>query len=138
MAKLKDYRAPRADVKLSDDETYTVRGLSLSDLMEGFNAYNDQMQLIFKGFRDGDLSQDELGGALMEAIRTAPDLVAMLISRAADEPDELATVRAMPIDDQCRFATAVLDLTLRDGLVLKKVFEIVAKWQSRIPTEAKN
>src|SRR5574343_806715 len=112
MAKLRDYRAPRSDVTLSDGETYSVRGLSLTDLMEGFNAHRDQMQLVFDGFRDGKLSDEQMGEAIFQAVRAAPDVVAMLIARAADEPDETGTVKAMPIDDQVRFAAAVIDLTL--------------------------
>lgn len=133
MAKLRDYRAPRADVTLSDGNTYSVRGLALSDLMEGFNAHRENMELVFEGFKKGDLSDDQLSEAILQTVRAAPDLVAMLIARAADEPGEVETVRSMNVDDQIRFAIAILDLTLRDGLVLKKVNEIATQWNRRVP-----
>jgi hypothetical protein len=139
MAKLKDYRAPRKDVRLSDGETYSVRGLSLSDLMEGFNAHREQMQTVFEGFRSGDLTDDQMGEAIIQAVRAGPEVIALLTARACDEPDEADTVKVMPLDDQVILAAAILDLTLRDGLVLKKVIEIAQTWSGRIaPRLTKN
>jgi hypothetical protein len=70
------------------------------------------------------LPQAEL---LLAVIKQAPSLTAMLIAVACDEPEQTEVVLTMPLGDQISLGEAVLALTLKDTLVLKKLMEMAEK-----------
>lgn len=127
--KLSAYRIPRGSAVPSDGEEYDVRGLSLTDIMEGFEKYRSEMELLYNGLMKGDFNIDQQAEAILQAIRVAPNLIAHLIALACDEPESEPVVRQMPVADQVAFAMPILLLTLNDGLVIKKASEVVQRLQ---------
>lgn len=130
--KLREYKIPRSDAVPSDGEKYPVRGLSLSDLIEGFGKFRSEMEALYGGLLRGDLNLADQEEAIYQGIRVAPNLCAHLIALACDDPDSADIVRGMPLADQVAFAMPIIMLTLDDGLVLKKATEAASQLQTRL------
>ena len=136
MAKLSGYRIPRLNVKLGDENAVTVRGLSMNDLMMTFEAHSLDMETVYNDLMQQAVPGDDAGNTrraatqaetMLSIIKKSPSLVAALIACAADEPDEMETVLAMPFSDQIALGEAIIELTLKDTLILKKLREMASK-----------
>lgn len=127
MAKLSNYRIRKETVDLGDGNAVEVRGLSLIDLQQTFDAHRLDMESLYEGLMSGTISPEAKAETLLSVIKQFPSLVAMLIACACDEPEETTVVLTMPIPDQMALADSILKLTMKDGLLLKKWQEMAAK-----------
>jgi hypothetical protein len=124
-ATLKSFRVPRRDVPTSGG-VFSVRGVSLVDLTGVFLEHRHEMSALYDRVMKGDISVDP-ETAILQALASAPNVLASLIAHAVDEPDEAATVLTMPLADQIALSLVALQITFESGGGIKKVIETVIK-----------
>ena len=140
MGTLSSYRIPRKEVLLGDGEFVAVRGVSLNDLMLTFESHRLDMETVFQSLmrpvsKDGSAEALErtmmLSNAkaktLLTVFKQSPSLIATLIACACDEPEHMEVVLTMPVSDQLTLAEGVLEMTLKDSVLLKKLMEMANK-----------
>jgi len=125
MGKLSSYKPATSDIEMSNKQTITVRGLSVTDIGEIMGTH---ATLLNKLYQDHIVLADEATppavDVLIRALMTeAPEAMASIIAHAADEPEETETVLKMPGLDQIKILMAVAQLTFHSEDELKKVVE---------------
>ena len=127
---LKDPKLPTAIVKLTTDQ-FSVRGLSLDDILSTMRTHADQLITIFEDVKEKrtELTDDLIGEYATNLVQSAPGLAARLIMLATDEApdDEEAFKVASRLPASVQFDALVkigqLTFSLEGGL--KKVVETV-------------
>lgn len=113
---LKNYR-PKIDTILAGEETVALRGLNVKDisiLLDGHRTLIEQMISTMDGMEKGfDLSA-KVDRLIIESIHAAPDLVAGIISLAADEPDAGENAKSLPFATQVDALVKVFNLTFQE------------------------
>lgn len=125
---LKSLVVATATVKTSGGE-FTVRGLSLTDILFLVSKHRAAMKALFDKFVKGQSdvaleSYSNLGAALIES---APDVAAEIIALAADEPEEIETVKRISFPAQIEALERIGDLTFAAEGSPKKVVETVIR-----------
>lgn len=101
---LKDLVDQRTEIA-HNDLSFTVRGLSLEDMVVLLENHADALSRVFAGERGTDFS---------ELIKEFPAFVAACIAYAAEEPEMVDSVRRLPIGVQLRAIEAVWELSSLD------------------------
>jgi hypothetical protein len=114
-----DYRPTRQDIALGSTSV-SVRGLSINDCAQIIESHLGAVLAAFKAMEDSwtkDAGFDE--GAMMRLIfcatNTAPELVADIISLAADEPEARSMVSTTPFTFQVSALVSIFKLTFEAG-----------------------
>ena len=127
---IKDYKLPKKSIRINDDASFEVRGLSLPDITSIIDSHGPIISKFFdkySGNLDSEQSDEELqvmGKILSEA---APELMCSIIAIAADEPDAHEQIMKLPFTIQIEALEAVGKLTFESSGGAKKAFEMVAK-----------
>lgn len=124
---LRDIKLPTDTVRLAD-ASFTVRGMSLSDLNLLLAAHEGDLDRVFTLIADmaddpenGEASVPEL---IRLVIRTAPTLCGVLIATAADEPDLTEVAMSLPVMTQYEALQKIAALTFTEEGSLKKFLEV--------------
>lgn len=92
--------------------SFSVRGLSFSDISTLVIAHKDQLIKASQIVQESDSADmGALASALAQAV---PELLAHAVALAADEPDCIALVQALPCPAQLDALMAVGELTFSD------------------------
>ncbi len=89
-----------------------VRGLCLEEVIELTKDYFDELAKVFSG----EMS-------FLDAIQAAPDLAAVIISLALDEPNETETAKKLPVGVQLVVLEKIWDLSIPDQAALGKLMD---------------
>lgn len=125
MGSLADIAIPTEEVEVAKGVTLTVRGLSFLDVS---TIFKDHAAVLDKLYREHVIERREMPPAdqLAKALMTeAPDVVAHIIARANDEPDEYAKVSKLPGITQVNALLAIAALTFHSEEEVKKLLETV-------------
>lgn len=99
-------------IKLSPDNSVTLRGLNMEDFAILLNNYQEIMILLFGGGLKGK-SASEIGKELLVRF---PSFAYMVIALAADEPESAEKVAALPFPTQVELLANVSNLTMPEGV----------------------
>lgn len=97
---IKDIKIPTADVQVTPDSSFAVRGLSTFDIEHLVRTHGPTLRELFDKFMNGDKSTNltDLVPILKDLVVQAPLLVTDIIALAADASDEeKAVLRKLPI-----------------------------------------
>ena len=123
MGSLSDLRLPTSEVFFSDDQSITVRGLSVADLSE---IIRDHATVLNSIYQENIVDAGEMPAAdvLARALMTeAPEVVARIIAHANDEPDSWEIVKNLPTITQINGLVEVAILTFHSEAEVKKLME---------------
>lgn len=115
---------------VSDGGSFTVRGLSLPDIMQIYARHTGELGAWFErltaGGDDGGLEQ-QASSVAASLISTAPALAAEVIAFGSGSGDDetIAIASELPISVQIDALQTIGDLTFTEAMPPKKVFEIV-------------
>lgn len=125
---LKDLFVPTVTIKTSGGE-FAVRGLSLNDILRLVEKHRASMNTLFQKFvqsgEDLGLENSAQMGAVL--VESAPDVAAEIIALAADEPDQLETVKSLSFPVQLDTLEQIGRLTFEAAGGPKKVVETVIR-----------
>lgn len=124
---LKSYKVPKQEIALSGGQVLTVRGLSLSDILQLVRRFKPELEGIFSIITSGELDIENTAQLAFAAIQSAPELVAYGVALAADEPDASDVVLTLPLDVQVAALEAIATLTFSSGGGVKKMLEAVVR-----------
>lgn len=98
---LKDLTIPSVPVKTPGGE-FSVRGLSLNDITYVLQRHAVEVAQVISAVESnqGAVSNELVSELAVTMIQSAPSLAADIIAVAAGEPDQVATVRALPFPVQ--------------------------------------
>lgn len=98
---LKDLTIPSVPVKTPGGE-FSVRGLSLNDITYVLQRHAVEVAQVISAVEanQGAASNELVSELAVTMIQSAPSLAADIIAVAAGEPDQVATVRALPFPVQ--------------------------------------
>lgn len=124
------YIVPSKTVEIDDEASVTVRGLSVSDLVEIVDNYLAEVTAIYNEYlaekeKTERVSLDWVRAMFETYIRQSPDLLYAVILKGAEEdgsPEAIANLRKIPIIAQYDLIEAVLLLTIRSEVELGKFF----------------
>lgn len=113
---LKDIKIPTADVQVTTDSSFAVRGLSTFDIEHLVRTHGPALRELFDEFMNGDTKATKLVDlvpVLKELVTRAPLLVTDIIGLAADaNEEELAILRKLPISILISALGTVAGMTL--------------------------
>lgn len=118
-------KLPTKTIKVSPTSDFSVRGLSLPDILSLVAVYRDDATIIFDKFAE---TQEVSMDIVFEVIAMAPQLVALLINLAADgDEDTMAMARTLPVQVQADALEAIATLTFDAEGGPKKLIETVVR-----------
>lgn len=123
MGSLSDLRLPTSEVFFSEDQSITVRGLSVADLSE---IIRDHATVLNSIYQENIVDAGEMPAAdvLARALMTeAPEVVARIVAHANDEPDSWEIVKNLPTITQINALVEVAILTFHSEAEVKKLME---------------
>ena len=124
---LKSYRAPKVPVPISNDQTLTVRGLSLADVMGLTEEHGRTLAGLYASLQDdAELALDDMGAMSQSLVTMAPDLAAAVIATAAGEPENAAVAAEIPFPAQVELLETIGRLTFSMSSP-KKLLEIAVR-----------
>lgn len=116
-----------SDIQIPDGGSFTVRGLSLPDILQIYNRHTGELGAWFErlsGGGDSDLQPANIAQTLMSA---APALAAEIIAFGSGNGDDetIAIASDLPLAAQIEALQAIADMTFTESMPPKKVLEIV-------------
>lgn len=115
---LRNYSPPRQDIA-AGALTFAVRGLNVTDLAVLIEAHAPVLVATYKTFESALKETESDGAAISRSVMTFmhqfPYVAADIIAMAADEPDSVNNVRALPFPVQVAALSATLRLTFEAG-----------------------
>lgn len=108
---------------------FSVRGLSLSDILVLVSAHRKAMSELFETFANSgsDANLENTQKLAGSVISSAPALAAEIIALAADEPTEIENAKRLPFPAQLEALEIIGELTFATVGSPKKVVEIVIR-----------
>lgn len=123
---LAGYQPERRQIVLSGDNSFFVRGLSLTDLSVLIREHMPDMHAVFELFQSLDtLKPDELTPVVMSITSQAPGLAANVIALAAGEGDASDAAR-LPAPVQVQAILEIAHLTFTEVGGVGKAMEMIA------------
>ena len=120
---LKDIVVSKRKIEI-DDQSFEVRGLTLTDLAHLLVDYREPLDKLMEGKVD-----------FTEVADTYPDFMAKVIATAAEEPEEWEKVKQLGFATQLLAFEACWDLTIPDYKALGKLVErikgVIPKFQGK-------
>ncbi len=110
---LSKFRKKTRKIEIPDSDCYlNLRGLSLKNIIEIANIYEDLIVYIFDG-----INLEDNNDIVSKLIERAPDLCYLIISTCdEDEEADISNVRDLPILTQLQALNAILELTLPEKI----------------------
>lgn len=109
---------------------FTVRGLSTEDVARIIPRFGAEVSVLFGGLLSGkDINPSTLPTLLQTVVTEAPELVAAIISFAADEPNDkgMEVARRLPLPVQVDALTAIYENTFTTEGDLEKFVGVIAR-----------
>lgn len=127
---LSDYTLPTETIDLPGGDTFTVRGISLTDLSTIAAHHFSEITLLFAKVKselgaDQAPSIKDVDMMLKLALTVAPNALAEIVALAADEPDMAATVKKLPILTQTQAILKIAELTFHSQAEVEKLVETI-------------
>lgn len=124
---LADYEPLTKEVPLPGGKSFAVRGISLEDITVLISKEGAAIRQFFDRYaQDGKMRADANPiEMIFDLAAKAPDLVAMIICRAADEPGLEAKVKKMTIDVQVAALRAIADVSFEASGGPEKFVDLV-------------
>lgn len=123
---LAGYQPERRQIALAGDNSFSVRGLSLSDISVLVREYYDELDALIEIF---DASNDGTNWkpVVVSLVSQAPGFAATVIAMASDEGNEvIPTVQRLPAPTQIKALTDIGELTFTEVGGVGKAVELVA------------
>lgn len=128
---LKDIKIPKADVKVTEDSSFAVRGLSTFDIEHLVRSHGPQLRELFDGFMKMDKANTsllDLGPLIKDVVIQAPALVVDIIATAADADDEeRGILRKLPVSILIDALGTIAGMTLNTEGDMGKAMETALK-----------
>lgn len=126
---LADFTLPTEDIKGSDGKVvFTVRGLSLNDIVQLLQKNRPAMEQVFNEFQEkGDKLLGDDQALVQMLLESVPRLFAQAVARAADEPDQEDVILKLPLSMQVDAFEQIGKLTFDAEGGPKKVLEAVVR-----------
>ncbi len=117
-------------VEVPGGETITVRGLDFNVVSLVYQRNSQGAEDLFQSVREsGQVSSEALAGLGAILIKSAPGIVADLITAAADadldDPDDIAFARRLPIGVQVDALDKIAFLTFGEGGLGKLIATVI-------------
>jgi hypothetical protein len=109
---LKDIVIAHQTIKIDDDNSFEVRGLTLTDLGLLITEYKEPIEALMESKLDMVGIADQF-----------PEFMAKAVAYAAGEPDEYDNVKKLPFTLQLQAFEICWDLTIPDYAALGKLVE---------------
>ena len=126
---LRDIRVATEAVRVDDEQSFDVRGLSFADILSVFQKNTVQTRALFRevvgGLSESGLTADSIMAVASKAATEVPEVVAALVAHAADQPENADTVLRLPMLVQLNAIEKVIALTFTSEAELEKLVEIV-------------
>lgn len=124
---LRDLVIARKKIPVDHNQSFEVRGISLTDVMLALGDYGPQMSIVFAKIAErrtaGEpLDNTTIRNAIREVASEFPDLFAAVIALAADDysPEGIRVVKSLPMMAQVEAIEATFMLTFQsEGDVVK-------------------
>lgn len=118
------------EIALPDGGSFTVRGLSLPDIMQIYSRHTGELGAWFEKLTladDGAAVQQQSASIAQSLTTTAPILASEVIAFGSGSGDDetIAIASELPISAQIEALQAIGDLTFSESMPPKKVLEIV-------------
>ena len=123
MGSISALRLPRSEVQLDDEQTLTVRGLSVFDLSEIIREHAGVLDGLYKSHIIAGEEMPSTATMAQALMMEAPDVVARIIARANDEPESWEIVSTLPGIVQIDALVEIAALTFRSEAEVKKLLE---------------
>lgn len=107
-----------------ENDSFEVRGLSLSDITRLVKPFQEDFEKLFEGQMD-----------LESLLTDSPELAAHIIAFAAGEPDQVDTVKSLPFGLQLIALEKVWDMTAVDAETVGKVLSNLVSGVNRLAEE---
>ena len=124
----------RKSIRVDDNQSFQVRGLSLTDIMAAMADYGPQMTLAFAKIMGGNeakgpITQNAIRDQIKGLAGEFPDLLAALIALAADDydPGMVEQAKALPMLAQMDAIEAVFQLTFQSEGDVGKLMEALTR-----------
>lgn len=128
---------PRRAVGLPNAEgdepvSISVRGLSGLDIAAILREDGGAaLAGLYVQLTTGETTAESVASVGLDMLAELPDLVAHIIARAADEPENWELVRGMPVGLQMDLLDAIGELTFASETARKKVLEAVLRFVTK-------
>ncbi len=142
---LPSYSPATEQIDLPNGESFVVRGLSLEDITVLLRTHYDTAAALFDKYvgeaaqtaadaalPEADFGLGDMRSVVLDALQAAPGMIADVIARAADAPDDAPHVRRFPLGVQVAAVEAVIRLTLEAEGGMGKLIETVNKLTSSL------
>ena len=127
MGTLSKYKIKKSKVKVSGDQTITVRGLGVDSIVALIRGQGDVMRDLYSRAVEGKLSVENTGDLLELLLEEAPVVAALIIAFGADDPGSWEKCMEMPLGDQLALFEEIILLTLVTEGGAKKIQEIILR-----------
>ena len=104
--------------------TFTVRGLCFNDITQLLRPYGEQINTFVEGL-DGDIAEAGFNLDPLALLAQLPEVMALAIALAADEPGEVDKVAKMNITAQAEALMLIGRMTVAEAGGLGKLVELV-------------
>lgn len=104
--------------------TFTVRGLCFNDITQLLRPYGEQINTFIEGM-DGDIAEAGFNLDPLALLAQLPEVMALAIALAADEPGEVDKVAKMNIAVQAEALILIGRMTVSEAGGLGKLVELV-------------
>lgn len=121
----------RETIDVRDEVDFQVRGINLSDLMSLMQSHAPVAMILWRKLQEDDkeLRSQDVKDVFGEVAVQFPDLVAAIISMAADDNtvEGRAVARTLPADVQSVALEAIFRLSFQSESTLEKLASLAAK-----------
>lgn len=138
---LKDLQLPKSEVQIPGGGSFTVRGLSFTDLKKLFVKYSADMNQLFdliSAEKGTQINVEDAGAAAATLLNQAPAMAADIISIAADEPGAYETVLMLPFPVQTEALTIIGKATFGTEGGVKKFLQTASVLLGGLRASKKN
>lgn len=121
------YQQERRTIALSGGNSFTVRGLSLSDLSVLIREYYEDLSALVDLFDGKKMTMQDWSPIVLPLVSQAPGLSASIIALASDEGTAaIPSILQLPAPVQIKALTDIGDLTFTEVGGVGKAVELVA------------
>ena len=133
---LRDLIITKEAVRVDDEQSFDVRGLSYVDFSVLAKAHGGQAGKLFTQIKTmaeaGELDDSGLVEMAKKAIQDFPDLIAHGVAAAADDPDGAVIFKKLRLPVQVEAVERIIGLTFASEGELKKLLETVIRGISAV------
>ena len=104
--------------------TFTVRGLCFNDITQLLRPYGEQINEFIEGM-GGDIAEAGFNLDPLALMAQLPEVMALAIALAADEPDQAGKVARMNVAAQAEALVLIGRMTVSEAGGLGKLVELV-------------